>query len=61
MLVTKKPRPAIRSVEGWAVGVLLETGARFQQPSLDKRVSLLSERAAMRGTLFYKFTSRRCH
>ena len=27
MLVTKKPRPTIRSVEGWAVGVLLETGA----------------------------------
>jgi hypothetical protein len=27
MLVTKKPRPVIRSVEGWAVGVLLEMGA----------------------------------
>ncbi len=27
MLVTKKPRPAIRSLEGWAVGVLLEAGA----------------------------------
>jgi hypothetical protein len=27
MLATKKPRPAIRSLEGWAIGVLLEAGA----------------------------------
>jgi hypothetical protein len=27
MLVTKKPRAAIRSVEGWAIGILLEAGA----------------------------------
>jgi hypothetical protein len=27
MLVTTKPRQAIRSVEGWAIGVLLEAGA----------------------------------
>ena len=27
MLVTKKPRPAIRTLEGWAISVLLEAGA----------------------------------
>src|ERR1700733_11761659 len=27
MLLMKKPRPAIRSVQGWAISVLLETGA----------------------------------
>jgi hypothetical protein len=26
MLLMKKPRPVVRSVAGWAVGVLLETG-----------------------------------
>jgi hypothetical protein len=27
MLVTKKPRAAIRTLEGWAISVLLEVGA----------------------------------
>jgi hypothetical protein len=27
MLMTKKPRPAIRTLEGWAISVLLEAGA----------------------------------
>jgi hypothetical protein len=27
MLVTKKPRPVIRTLEGWAISVLLEVGA----------------------------------
>jgi len=27
MLATKKPRPAIRTLEGWAISVLLEAGA----------------------------------
>ena len=27
MLVTKMPRPAIRTLEGWAISVLLDAGA----------------------------------
>lgn len=27
MLLTKRPRPAIRTLERWAIGVLLEAGA----------------------------------